>query len=71
MRPLNKPAWLLFSEKCKAERLPTLKFGKDPRRAEDTIYGWWLEAEREHQYEGTANDWFWLIMGPRYRRNNQ
>jgi hypothetical protein len=61
MRKIQKPEWLIFAEKCRAERMPTLKFGKSPRRGEDTLRRWWLEAQREHAYPGTPDDWFYLM----------
>jgi hypothetical protein len=61
MRKIQRPGWLLFGEECRDKRMPTLKFGKSPRRAEDSMYRWWLEAKEKHEYPGTVRDWHCLI----------
>jgi len=63
---LKKPRWLLFADECKAA-LANRKGSKGGKREECDIHRWYLDACQEHGYEGTEDDWFYLL-GWRGRR---
>lgn len=67
MRNIIKPAWLIFAEECRRDRMSKLRFTKSGKREEETIYGWYREACDQYKYPGTEADW-WFLMDWRGRR---
>jgi hypothetical protein len=60
MNKIQKPAWLIFAQE-RREYFGKCKISKGGRREEDSMYRDFRKACDEMGYEGTMQDWFYLM----------
>jgi hypothetical protein len=57
---ISKPEWLLYAEKVRAQ-LSNMKDTKSGKRSERASLAAWKHAMNELSYEGSFNDWQYLM----------